>query len=65
MRGSSDRHDFVHPALRSEHLPGKGRPGPGSLMGGEGEKKLFYGEEGRQIRKSMEFRVNTISITSL
>ena len=51
--------EFVHPALRSEGLAGRGRPGPGGLMGGgEGEGKLFYGEEGRQMRKPMEFRVS-------
>ena len=54
MRGSSDHPEFVHPALRSEGLAGRGRPGPG----GEGEGKLFYGEEGRQMRKPMEFRVS-------
>ena len=60
MRGSSDHPEFVHPALRSEGLAGRGRPGPGGLMGGgEGEGKLFYGEEGRQMRKPMEFRVSS------
>ena len=58
MRGSSDHPEFVHPALRSEGLASRGRPGPGGLMGGgDGEGKLFYGEEGRQMRKPMEFRV--------
>ena len=60
MRGSSEQHNFVHPALRSE-AAGKVRPGPGSLMGGGGENKLFHGEEGRQMRKPMEFRVNIMS----
>ena len=59
MRGASDHPDFVHPSLRAQHLGGSGRPGPGSLMGGAGggENKLFYGEEGKQMRKPMEFRV--------
>ena len=61
MRGSSEHHDFVHPALRAEHSPGKGRPGPGSLMAGGGENNLFFGEEGAKMRKPMEFRVNLIS----
>ena len=59
-RGSSDHHEFVHPALRVGGAPSKGRPGPGSLMGGEGAKALFHGEEGKQMRKPMEFRVNII-----
>ena len=59
MRGASDHPDFVHPSLRAQHLGGSGRPGPGSLMGGGGGggNKLFYGEEGKQMRKPMEFRV--------
>ena len=61
MRGASEHPDFVHPSLRAQHLGGGGRPGPGSLMGGAGggENKLFYGEEGKQMRKPMEFRVLT------
>ena len=60
MDGSSDRPSFVHPALRAEHLnAGRGRPGPGGVIGGEGEGKLFYGEEGRQMRRPMEFRVSS------
>ena len=66
MRGSSDRPEFVHPSVRSEHLAGRGRPGPGGLMGGgEGEGKLFYGEEGRQMRKPMEFRVSFFYIEKI
>ena len=62
MRGSSDHPEFVHPALRSEGLASRGRPGPGGLMGGgDGEGKLFYGEEGRQMRKPMEFRVSCLA----
>ena len=61
MRGSSDHPEFVHPSLRSEGLASRGRPGPGGLMGGgDGEGKLFYGEEGRQMRKPMEFRVSSL-----
>ena len=61
MRGSSDHPEFVHPALRSEGLASRGRPGPGGLMGGgNGEGKLFYGEEGQQMRKPMEFRVSSL-----
>ena len=60
MSGSSDRQGFVHPALRGEHIAsGRGRPGPGGLMGGEGDGKLFYGEEGKQMRRPMEFRVGS------
>ena len=55
MRGSSDHPNFVHPSLRSG---GAGVPGGrGGLLAGDGENKLFYGEEGAKMRKPMEFRV--------
>ena len=57
-RGSPDGPNFVHPALRSENFPtGRGKPGPGGLLGGE--ESPFYGEEGRHIRKAMEFKVGS------